>query len=154
VSLRRILTRRGGVSATARRPASPPVQAEGISFGAALDRADAAPGIESPITGAIRDFLILLTDLRAWGIDGMPSEVLEAVLDKTGLLARARGEQGSAGRGPRRQPARAGQRGPRVRGSGAPVPTGAGDLDAFLEQVSARGDADSIPDANERGLAE
>jgi len=148
VSLRRILnTPRRGIGDRAQACVAALSEAEGISFGAALDRADAAPGMNPRSLGAIRDFLVLLTDLRAVAIDGMPSEILEAVLDKTGYLRELEASKDPQDEGRvdnlrelvsvarEFEEARAGT-------------DEAGDLDAFLEQVSLVADADSIPDAS------
>src|SRR5262249_6670774 len=87
VSLRRILnTPRRGIGERAQACVEALSQHEGITFAAALDRADAAPGINPRSWHAIRDFLDLLTNLRAVAVDGTPSEILEAVLDQTGYL--------------------------------------------------------------------
>ena len=47
---------------------------------------DAAPGLASRSLNAIQDFLIMLTEIRSVAVNGTPSEILEAVLDKTGYL--------------------------------------------------------------------
>ncbi len=146
VSMRRILnTPRRGIGDRAQACVEALAQQEDISFGAALDRADAAPGMNPRSLGAIRDFLTLLTDVRAVSIDGTPSEVLEAVLDKTGYVRDLQASRDPQDEGRVEnlrelisvarefEEARAGT-------------DEAGDLDAFLEQVSLVSDADTVPD--------
>jgi DNA helicase-2/ATP-dependent DNA helicase PcrA len=146
VSMRRILnTPRRGIGDRAQACVEALSQQEDISFGAALDRADAAPGMNPRSLGAIRDFLILLTDVRAVSIDGTPSEVLEAVLDKTGYvrdLEASRDPQDEGRVENLRELISVAREFEEAR-------TGtdeAGDLDAFLEQVSLVSDADTVPD--------
>src|SRR6266540_3681483 len=146
VSMRRILnTPRRGIGDRAQACVEALAAQEGISFGAALDRADAAPGMNPRSLGAIRDFLTLLTDVRAVSIDGTPSEVLEAVLDKTSYVRDLEASRDPQDEGRVEnlrelisvarefEEARAGT-------------DEAGDLDAFLEQVSLVSDADTVPD--------
>ncbi len=148
VSLRRILnTPRRGIGDRAQACVEALAQTEGISFGEALDRADAAPGMNPRSLNAIRDFLALLTDVRAVAIEGTPSEVLEAVFDKTGYLRELEASHDPQDEGRvdnlrelvsvarEFEEARAGT-------------DEAGDLDAFLEQVSLVADADTVPDAS------
>jgi hypothetical protein len=92
---------------------------------------------------AIRAFTELMAQLRAVaaGPDGTPSAVLEAVLDLTGYVGSWNLPR-PAGRGPGGQPPRAGQRGPRVRGTPGRTERRAS-LDNFLEQVSLVADADN-----------
>ena len=61
---------------------------EKISFGAAVDRAEEAYGLAARSLNAIRGFAALMADLRAKVAAGAgPSEVLEAILERTGYLA-------------------------------------------------------------------
>ncbi len=150
VSLRRILnTPRRGIGDRAEAVVAAHAERERISFGTALERADVAPGMNPRSLAAIQGFLLLLTELRAvaFGPDGSPSAVLEAVLDRTGYLAELEAssdpqdegrvdnlrELVSVAREFEQQRAEAGE---------------PADLDAFLEQVSLVADADSIPDAS------
>jgi DNA helicase-2/ATP-dependent DNA helicase PcrA len=89
VSLRRILnTPRRGIGDRAEACVEVLADRERVSFGAALERADEAFGIAPRSLNAIREFVELLTGLRAVmaGPDGTPSSILEAVLDRTGYL--------------------------------------------------------------------
>src|SRR6266566_5975406 len=146
VSLRRVLnTPRRGIGDRAQACVEALAQQEDISFGAALDRADAAPGMNPRSLGAIRDFLTLLTDVRAVSIDGTPSEVLEAVLDKTGYvrdLQASRDPQDEARVENLRELISVAREFEEARAG----TDEAGDLDAFLEQVSLVSDADTVPD--------
>jgi DNA helicase-2/ATP-dependent DNA helicase PcrA len=148
VSLRRILnTPRRGIGDRAQACVEALAQAEGISFGEALDRADAAPGMNPRSLNAIRDFLALLTEVRAVAIDGTPSEVLEAVLDKTGYLRELEASHDPQDEGRidnLRELVNVAREFEQAR-SGTDE---AGDLDAFLEQVSLVADADTVPDAS------
>jgi DNA helicase-2/ATP-dependent DNA helicase PcrA len=148
VSLRRILnTPRRGIGDRAQACVAALAEQEGISYGAALDRADAAPGMNPRSLGAIRDFETLLTDLRAVGIDGTPSEILEAVLDKTGYLRELEASKDPQDEGRidnlRELVSVAREFEEQRQGTDE-----AGDLDAFLEQVSLVSDADTVPDAS------
>ena len=61
---------------------------ERISFGAAVDRAQEAYGLAARSLNAVRGFAALMADLRAKVAEGAgPSEVLEAILERTGYLA-------------------------------------------------------------------
>ena len=118
----------------------------------ALERADEAPGIATALGRRDqRTSSTLMTELRAVaaGEGNGPAAVLEAVLDRTGYLRRARGQRRPAGRVPGGEPPRAGRGGPGVRASRA-TPDGRR-LEDFLEQVSLVADADAIPDADGNG---
>ncbi|NTW39329.1 MAG: UvrD-helicase domain-containing protein, partial [Cellulomonadaceae bacterium] len=65
---------------------------ERISFGAALDRVDEAPGLATRSLTGLRAFADLMNGLRELAGSGAgPAEVLGAVLDRTGYLAELRG---------------------------------------------------------------
>ena len=148
VSLRRILnTPRRGIGDRAQACVEALAQAEGISFGEALERADAAPGMNPRSLNAIRGFLDLITEVRAVAVDGTPSEVLEAVLDKTGYLREleASHDPQDEGRVENLRELISVAREFEEARSGTDE---AGDLDAFLEQVSLVADADTVPDAS------
>ncbi|MBO1752256.1 DNA helicase PcrA [Actinotalea sp. BY-33] len=67
---------------------------ERISFGAALDRADEAPGLGSRALTGLRAFGELMSGLRELADSGAgPAEVLGAVLDRTGYLAELRASE-------------------------------------------------------------
>ena len=89
VSLRRILnTPRRGIGDRAEAAVEAFADRERLAFGAALDVADTSIGLAPRSLNAIRDFVELLTSLRAVlaSPDGTPSSILEAVLDQTGYL--------------------------------------------------------------------
>jgi DNA helicase-2/ATP-dependent DNA helicase PcrA len=89
VSLRRILNvpKRGlGDVATACVEALS--SRERITYAAALERCDEAPGLNTRAAKSIKDFTAMLADLRAMADSGAgPSEVLEKTLAVTGYLA-------------------------------------------------------------------
>ncbi|WP_250448048.1 UvrD-helicase domain-containing protein, partial [Actinotalea sp. C106] len=67
---------------------------ERISFGAALDRADEAPGLGTRALTGLRAFGELMSGLRELADSGAgPAEVLGAVLDRTGYLAELRASE-------------------------------------------------------------
>jgi DNA helicase-2/ATP-dependent DNA helicase PcrA len=148
VSLRRILnTPRRGIGDRAEAVVSAFAQRENISFGAALERADVAPGMNSRSLSAIQDFLIMMTEIRAVSVSGTPSEILEAVLDKTGYvreLEASRDPQDEGRVDNLRELINVAREFEEARAGTAE----AGDLDAFLEQVSLVADADAVPDAS------
>ncbi|MCU1431420.1 MAG: ATP-dependent helicase PcrA [Actinotalea sp.] len=64
---------------------------ERISFGAALERVDEAPGLGTRAVTGLRAFATMMTVLRDLAASGAgPAEVLGAVLDSTGYLAELR----------------------------------------------------------------
>jgi DNA helicase II / ATP-dependent DNA helicase PcrA len=144
VSLRRILnTPRRGIGDRAQACVDALAQHEGITFAAALERADVAPGMNPRSLGAIRDFLTLLTDLRAVAVDGTPSEILEAVLDQTGYLRELDQSKDPQDQGRVENVRELVSVAREFEESAAEV-----SLDAFLEQVSLVSDADTVPDAS------
>jgi DNA helicase II / ATP-dependent DNA helicase PcrA len=151
VSLRRILnTPRRGIGDRAEACVGTLAEREGISFGAALDRADVAPGMNPRSLNAIQDFLIMLTEIRSVAVNGTPSEILEAVLDNTGYLRELEASHDPQDEGRvdnLRELVSVAREFEEQRAGTAE----AGDLDAFLEQVSLVADADTVPDAS-RGV--
>ena len=148
VSLRRILnTPRRGIGERAEGVLEAYAQLEQISFGAALDRADTAPGMNPRSLSAIQDFLVMLTEIRAVAVNGTPSEILEAVLDKTGYLRelQASTDPQDEGRVDNLRELVSVAREFEEQRVGT---ADAGNLDAFLEQVSLVADADTVPDAS------
>ena len=150
VSLRRILnTPRRGIGDRAEAFVENFAQRERISFGAALERADEAPGIASRSLNSIVAFVDLMTQLRAVaaGPDGTPSAIVEAILDRTGYLAELEAStdpQDESRVDNLRELVNVAREFEEARaGSDEPA-----DLDAFLERVSLVADADSIPDAS------
>ena len=64
---------------------------ERISFGAALERADEAPGVGTRALTGLRAFAAMMGELRELAESGAgPAEVLGAVLDRTGYLVELR----------------------------------------------------------------
>ncbi|MGW9827471.1 ATP-dependent DNA helicase UvrD/PcrA [Brevibacterium pityocampae] len=114
---------------------------ERMSFAAALDRAEEAPGLSSRSLGPITRFRELLADLRTTAEGAPVSRILESVLEQTGYLAelhRSTDPQDES----------------RVDNLAELVAVAEdygrtnpeGTLDEFLEQVSLSSDADQIPD--------
>ncbi|MBV9594060.1 MAG: DNA helicase PcrA [Actinobacteria bacterium] len=152
VSLRRILnTPRRGIGDKAEAAIAFFAERENISFGQALEQADQIGGIATRSLNAIRDFLTLLTSLRAVGVseDGQlaaPGEILEAVLDQTGYLheLEASNDPQDEGRVDNlRELVSVAREFEQQREAAEEAAT----LDSFLEQVSLVADADEIPDA-------
>ncbi|HEY7008029.1 MAG TPA: DNA helicase PcrA [Jatrophihabitantaceae bacterium] len=150
VSLRRILnTPRRGIGDRAEAAVEAFAERERISFGAALEVADASFGLAPRSLHAIRDFTELLTSLRGVLVspDGTPSSVLEAVLDQTGYLREleASRDPQDEGRVDNLRELVSVAREFEEQRAGTDEATS---LDAFLEQVSLVADADTVPDAS------
>ncbi|EYR63340.1 ATP-dependent DNA helicase PcrA [Actinotalea ferrariae CF5-4] len=118
---------------------------ERISFGAALERADEAPGVGTRAVTGLRAFAELMSGLRDLADSGAgPAEVLGAVLDRTGYLAELRASDDP-------------QDGTRVENLAELHAVATefeqaepdGDLTDFLERVSLVADSDQIPDVRE-----
>nr|WP_297429876.1 DNA helicase PcrA [uncultured Actinotalea sp.] len=123
---------------------------ERISFGAALERADEAPGVGTRAVTGLRAFAELMAGLRDLAASGAgPAEVLGAVLDRTGYLAELRASDDP-------------QDGTRVENLAELHAVATefeqaepdGDLADFLERVSLVADSDQIPDVREGEDAE
>jgi DNA helicase II / ATP-dependent DNA helicase PcrA len=146
VSLRRILnTPRRGIGDRAEAVITAYAEQEQISFASALDRADTAPALNPRSLSAIQEFLITMTELRAVAVNGTPSEILEAVLDKTGYLRELQASRDPQDEGRvdnLRELVSVAREFEQQRAGTAE----GGDLDAFLEQVSLVADADTVPD--------
>ncbi|MDT4919574.1 MAG: ATP-dependent helicase UvrD/PcrA [Pseudonocardiales bacterium] len=150
VSLRRILnTPRRGIGDRAEACVEVFAQREGITFGAALERADVVPGLATRSMNAIQEFTAMMTTLRgvAAGPDATPAAVLEAVLDQTGYLrelqASSDAQDESRLDNLRELVSVASEFEEQRTALGEPA-----ELDAFLEQVSLVADADTVPDAS------
>ncbi|WP_328465146.1 DNA helicase PcrA [Actinoplanes sp. NBC_00393] len=88
VSIRRVLnTPRRGIGDRAEACVEALSSRERISFGQALRRAKEAPGISTRSANSIADFVQLLDDVRELARTAPPEEVLEAVLQRSGLLS-------------------------------------------------------------------
>ncbi|MEV0896184.1 DNA helicase PcrA [Actinoplanes sp. NPDC049802] len=87
VSLRRVLnTPKRGIGDRAEACVEALSSRDRVSFGQALRRAKDAPGISTRAANSIADFVRLLDDLRVLATTAPPEEVLEAVLQRSGLL--------------------------------------------------------------------
>jgi DNA helicase-2/ATP-dependent DNA helicase PcrA len=87
VSVRRVLnTPRRGIGDRAVGSVEALSSRERISFGAALRRAEEAPGIPQRSAAAIADFVALIDELREMSVIAPPEEVLEAALRRSGYL--------------------------------------------------------------------
>ncbi|MEU7908706.1 DNA helicase PcrA [Actinoplanes sp. NPDC049118] len=88
VSIRRVLnTPRRGIGDRAEACVEALSTRDRISFGQALRGAKGAPGISTRAANSIADFVRLLDDLREQSRTAPPEEVLEAVLQRSGLLS-------------------------------------------------------------------
>lgn len=87
VSIRRVLnTPRRGIGDRAEACVEALSTRDRISFGQALRGARNAPGISTRAANSIADFVQLLDDLREMSLTAPPEEVLEAALQRSGLL--------------------------------------------------------------------
>jgi DNA helicase-2/ATP-dependent DNA helicase PcrA len=88
VSIRRVLnTPRRGIGDRAEACVEALSTRDRISFGQALRGAKNAPGISTRAANSIADFVQLLDDLREQSRTAPPEEVLEAALQRSGLLS-------------------------------------------------------------------
>src|SRR5919202_1593688 len=88
VSIRRVLnTPKRGIGDRAEACVEALSTRDRISFGQALRRAKEAPGISTRSANGIADFVALLDELREMTRTRPPEEVLEGVLQRSGLLA-------------------------------------------------------------------
>jgi DNA helicase-2/ATP-dependent DNA helicase PcrA len=123
---------------------------ERISFGAALARADEAPGLGTRALTGLRAFADMMAGLRDLAASGAgPAEVLGAVLDSTGYLAELRASEDP-------------QDASRVENLAELHAVATefeqaepeGDLTDFLERVSLVADSDQIPTEDPDGSGE
>ncbi|WP_232050502.1 DNA helicase PcrA [Actinoplanes sp. OR16] len=88
VSTRRVLnTPKRGIGDRAEACVEALSSRDRISFGQALRHAKNAPGISTRAANSITDFVQLMDDLRQLALTAPPEEVLEAVLQRSGLLS-------------------------------------------------------------------
>jgi DNA helicase-2/ATP-dependent DNA helicase PcrA len=88
VSIRRVLnTPKRGIGDRAEACIEALSSRDRVSFGQALRRAKDAPGISTRAINSINEFAQLLDDLRVLALSAPPEEVLEAVLQRSGLLS-------------------------------------------------------------------
>ncbi|WP_460998858.1 UvrD-helicase domain-containing protein [Streptomonospora sediminis] len=177
VSLRRILNvPKRGIGDRAEETVELFASRQRTSFARALRRADEVDGLAKRSLNAIRDFVALLEELEQIAEDGSPSEVVEAVLQRTGYLSELANSKDlqdesraenleefvevarefeNGFTGPLYPPETAAgteeqqeQQEPEPGAEAAvPEPT----LVDFLEQVALVADTDQIPDADESG---
>lgn len=119
--------------------------ARGLSFGAALRRADVA-GLATRSMKPVQDFVSLMDDLRSLAADNGPAGILDAIADRTGMLRAMRVSDDP-------------QDASRIENIMELVSVGRefaeenpeGTLVDFLEKVALVADADQIPDADGGG---
>ncbi|WP_374238181.1 DNA helicase PcrA [Actinoplanes sp. DH11] len=88
VSIRRVLnTPKRGIGDRAEACVEALANRDRISFGQALRHARTAPGISTRAANSIGEFVQLLDDLRELARSAPPEEVLEAMLQRSGLLS-------------------------------------------------------------------
>ncbi len=117
----------------------------GLSFGAALRRADEA-GLATRSIKPVQDFVALMDDLRSLAADNGPAGILDAIADRTGMLRAMRISDDP-------------QDASRIENIMELVSVGrefaeenpGGTLVDFLEKVALVADADQIPDADGGG---
>jgi DNA helicase II / ATP-dependent DNA helicase PcrA len=149
VSLRRILnTPRRGIGDRAEACVEALATRDRISFGAALRRADEAPGISARATKGIAEFVALLDGLRDLAATAPPEEVLEAVLTRSGYLAELEEslDPQDAGRVENLQELVSVAREYTERVESQAVDGESATVAGFLEQVALIADADEVPD--------
>ncbi|MGC4803686.1 DNA helicase PcrA [Micromonospora sp. DT233] len=149
VSLRRVLnTPRRGIGDRAEACVEALSSRDRISFGAALRRAKAAPGISTRAANGIADFVALLDGARELADTGTPEEVLEALLTRSGYLTELEEslDPQDAGRVDNLQElvSVAREYTERIESLGAEGERAT--LAGFLEQVALVADADQIPE--------
>jgi len=154
VSVRRVLnTPRRGIGDRAVGSVEALSSRERISFGAALRRADEAPGMPQRSAAAIADFVALIDELTEMSVVAPPEEVLEAALRRSGYLdeLEASTDPQDEGRVDNLMELVSVAREYTERVSvDEQTPT----LEGFLEQVSLVADADQVPsdDPNHAGV--
>jgi ATP-dependent DNA helicase UvrD/PcrA len=148
VSLRRIInTPRRGIGERAEACVEALASRDRISYPEALERADQAPGMNPRSLSAIRDFLAMMSELRAVAAgDNGPAAVMEAVLDRSRYLAELEASEDM------QDESRVDNLRELVAVAQEFEENQGGDLAAFLEHVALVSDADSIPDAEGGGM--
>lgn len=148
VSLRRVLnTPKRGIGDRAEAMVDAFGQRERLSFAAALDRADEAPGIATRSLVSIQSFMTLMGDLRTIVESGAdPATVLQAVLEQSGYLAELQ-----ASTDPQDETRVENLAELESVAQEFATQNPAGTLGDFLERVSLVADSDEIPDADGSG---
>ena len=144
VSLRRILnTPKRGIGERAEAAVAVFAERERIGFAEALERAGEAPGLATRSLACITAFTTVLDELRTLVEAGTgPATVLEAVLDRTGLLAELRASRDPQDESRVENLAELAA----VVGEYEVATEGQGTLADFLETVSLVADSDQVPD--------
>jgi DNA helicase-2/ATP-dependent DNA helicase PcrA len=150
VSIRRVLnTPRRGIGERAEACVEALSTRDRISFGQALRGAKDAPGISTRAANSIADFVALLDELREMSATRPPEEILEAVLQRSGLLSELEEslDPQDQGRVENLQElvSVAREYTERVEAQAAEGDALAATLAGFLEQVALVADADQIP---------
>jgi DNA helicase-2/ATP-dependent DNA helicase PcrA len=150
VSIRRVLnTPRRGIGERAEACVEALSTRDRISFGQALRGAKDAPGISTRAANSIADFVALLDELREMSATRPPEEILEAVLQRSGLLSELEEslDPQDQGRVENLQElvSVAREYTERVEAQAAEGEALAATLAGFLEQVALVADADQIP---------
>ena len=147
VSLRRIVNvPKRGIGERAEATIDAYAERERITFWEAMQHAEDVPALATRSLNAVQEFVTLAEELMAIAVDGSPGDVLEAVLDKSGLVAELQNSADVQEQG-------------RVENLEELVSVARefeefrpdGTLADFLEQVSLVADADEVPDADEGG---
>ena len=148
VSLRRIVNvPKRGIGERAEATINAYAERERVSFWEAMQHAEDVPGLATRSLNAVQEFVTLVEELMAIAAaDSSPGDVLEAVLDKSGLVAELQNSPDVQEQG-------------RVENLEELVSVARefeefrpdGTLGDFLEQVSLVADADEVPDADEGG---
>jgi DNA helicase-2/ATP-dependent DNA helicase PcrA len=151
VSLRRVLnTPKRGIGDRAEACVEALSSRDRISFGQALRHAKDAPGIAARSANAITEFVQMLDDLRELAQTAPPEEVLEAVLQRSGLLSELEDslDPQDQGRVENLQElvSVAREYTERVEAQAEEDAPQAATLAGFLEQVALVADADQLPD--------
>ncbi len=150
VSLRRVLnTPKRGIGDRAEACVEALSTRDRVSFGQALRRAKDAPGISARAANSIADFVSLLDDLREMTRTAPPEEILEAVLQRSGLLGELEEsiDPQDQGRVENLQElvSVAREYTERVEAQAADENAPGATLEGFLEQVALVADADQVP---------
>ena len=147
IAMRRVInTPKRGIGDAAVEAIDALARGVGISFGAAVERLDEVAGLAQRSRAAIEGFARLMDDLRGLARDNGPAGVLDAIADRSGMLATLRASDDP-------------QDASRIENVMELVAVGrefgeenpAGTLSEFLEKVALVADADSIPAADGSG---
>ena len=144
VSLRRVLNvPKRGIGDRAEAMVAAFADREGTGFADALERAEEVPGLVARSRNAVRVFTTMMDELRTLVEAGSgPATVLEAVLDRTGMLAELRASVDPQDESRVENLAELAA----VAGEYESATEGQGTLADFLETVSLVADSDQVPD--------